>query len=383
MANTKIPLGSLTIVRKLAIAAGFTVVVILLLLWLAGTFHSKIDRAGASVASGGSAVAGGKAPGGRSAAGVPTETVRSIQVPAMESAVGTIRAVHETSLASKILAKVLEVNVKAGERVKQGDVLVKLDDADLKARLHQAEAAVDNARAARDQAKIEYDRVKQLFEQGSAAKIEFDRRDTDLRSAEAQLTRSEQAKAEASTVVDYATIEAPISGTVIDKKVDAGDMVTPGQVLLTLYDPTRMQLVARVRESLTHRLKVGQTIGVRVESLGKTCGGTVSEIVPEAESASRTFSVKVTGPCPDGIYSGMFGRLLIPLGDVEVLAVPRAAVRRVGQLDMVEVVEGDTLRRRAVQLGKPLDPPNDAFVEVLSGLRDGERVAVPGDEPHV
>ena len=88
--------------------------------------------------------------------------------------------------------------------------------------------------------------------------------------------------------LDWATIRSPIDGTVIDKKVDVGDMVTPGQMLVTLFDPKRMQLVASVRESLTHRLQVGQEIGVRVEGLDKQCSGTVSEIVPEAQSASRT-----------------------------------------------------------------------------------------------
>ena len=104
-----------------------------------------------------------------------------------EAAVGTIRAVHEAAIASKLLAKVVEVNVKAGQAVKQDEVLVRLDDADLKARLQQAVAAVDSARAARDQARTEFERTKRLFEQGSAAKIEFDRADTALKTTEANL----------------------------------------------------------------------------------------------------------------------------------------------------------------------------------------------------
>jgi multidrug efflux pump subunit AcrA (membrane-fusion protein) len=134
-----------------------------------------------------------------------------------------------------------------------------------------------------------------------------------------------------------------------------------------------MQLVASVRESLTRRLEVGESIGVRVEALDKTCDGTISEIVPEAESASRTFSVKVTGPCPAGVYSGMFGRLLIPLDEEPVLVIPRSTVRRVGQLDVVEVADGGVLRRRAVQLGRQFGED----VEVLSGLREGEQVLLP------
>ena len=163
----------------------------------------------------------------------------------------------------------------------------------------------------------------------------------------------------------------------IDKKVDVGDMVTPGQMLVTLFDPKRMQLVASVRESLAHQLKEGQDIGVQVERLQEQCSGTVSEIVPEAQSNSRTFQVKVTGPCPPGIYSGMFGRILIPLGEEEVLVIPGRAVQHVGQLKLVDVAEDDRVARRSIRTGRQLA----ADVEVLSGLREGERVVVPTSAP--
>jgi RND family efflux transporter MFP subunit len=196
---------------------------------------------------------------------------------------------------------------------------------------------------------------------------------TALKSAEADLLRAKAAVAEVEATLNWATIRSPIEGTVIDKKVDVGDMVRPGQTLVTLYDPKHMQLVASVRESLTHRLQIGQDIDVRVEGLNKQCQGTVSEIVPEAESASRSFQVKVTGPCPAGIYSGMFGRILIPLDEESVLVIPRAAVRNVGQLSLVDVVESGRPVRRTIRLGQSFD--NN--VEVLSGLREGENVLVP------
>jgi RND family efflux transporter MFP subunit len=174
-------------------------------------------------------------------------------------------------------------------------------------------------------------------------------------------------------MLDCATIRSPIDGIVIDKKIDVGDMVSPGQILVTLFDPKRMQLVASVRESLTRRLRVGQSIGVQVEGLNKVCEGKVSEIVPEAQSASRTFQVKVTGPCPAGIYTGMFGRILIPLDEEQVLVIPRRAVREVGQLELVEVVENGQLSRRAIRIGRTFGED----VEVLSGLREGEQVVLP------
>ena len=154
-------------------------------------------------------------------------------------------------------------------------------------------------------------------------------------------------------------------------------MVTPGQVLVTLFDPRRMQLVASVRESLTQQLKEGQGIGVQIEGLEQSCSGTISEIVPEAQSISRTFQVKVTGPCPPGIYSGMFGRILIPLGDEEVLVIPGQAVQHVGQLKLVLVVQEDRVARRSIRTGRSIAED----VEVLSGLREGEQVVVPTSVP--
>jgi len=352
------------LVLRIAAAAGFAVAVVLLMLWLAGHFHPKVTDQMPAVAAGAAT---------RPAEGLSTVPVRLRTVPRIESAVGTIRATHEAAVASKVLARVVEVNVQAGQRVEKNQVLVRLDDADLRARLEQTRAAVEAARARRDRAQIDYDRIKRLYEQAAASKTEYDQATIALRAAEAELERARHAQREAETILDYATIRSPFDGVVIDKLVEPGDTVRPGQVLLRLYDPSRMQLVARVRESLTRRLAVGQTIGVSIDALHLQCEGRISEIVPEAEAASRTFSVKVTGPCPPGVYSGMFGRLQIPLDPEQVLVIPRNAVRRVGQLDLVDVVTGGRVQRRAVQLGRHFD--ND--VEVLSGLRAGERVVVP------
>jgi len=348
------------VVKTFAVGAAFVVVIVGLMLWLMGTFHAKVGTEARPVPE-------------KPLGNTQLVAVRLIKVPAEESAVGTVRAVHETSIASKILAKIVAVNVRAGQQVKRGDVLVQLDDADIRARRQQAAAAVDSARAARDQAKVEFDRVERLFKDKSAARIELDRAGTALNSSQAELQRAEQTLKEADAILEYATVRSPIDGLVVDKKVDAGDTATPGQVLATMYDPHRMQLVASVRESLTRRLKVGQEIKVGLDVLPKACAGQVSEIVPEADVTSRSFLVKVTGPCPPGVYAGMFGRIYVPVDDEQLLVIPAAAVRHVGQLDMVDVQDGDVLRRRSVQLGRHIG----SDVQVLSGLAEGERVAVP------
>ena len=280
--------------------------------------------------------------------------VKLVKRPRTESAVGTIRAIHEVTVASKILARVKEVKVKAGQTVKAGDELVVLDDADLQARLQQAQAAESGADR-------EAEPGSHRRGAGQAAACRQFRLATGTRAGEHGLPlgegrarRSQQAVKEAQILLGYASIHAPIAGVVVDKKVNSGDTVTPGQVLLTMYDRERMQMVATVRESLAMGLEVGQQVAARLDALGLDCHATISEIVPEAQAESRSFQVKVTGPCPPNVYSGMFGRIFIPLGEEEVLVVPPQAVRRVGQLDEVDVVEDGTARRHVVQLGRTL-----------------------------
>lgn len=352
----------LQLTARAMVVLGFATGVVLLLVWLAGGFEPKVP------------VTGLEAPAASGRANRTSVPVRLVRLPLTESAVGSIRAVHETTIGSKLLARVVEVSLKAGQPVRTGDVLVRLDDTDLRARFQQAKAHLTAAEANRNQAAADEKRYARLVKDRVVSQQEYERLTTALKSAEAEVRRAQESINEVQAMLDWATVRSPLDGLVIDKKVDVGDMVSPGQMLVTLFDPKRMQLVANVRESLAQRLQVGQNIGVHVEGLAKQCSGTISEIVPQAQSASRAFQVKVTGPCPTGIYSGMFGRIQIPLDEEQVLVVPRTAVQRVGQLELVEVVGERGAVRRAIRTGRTLGED----CEVLSGLSEGERVALPG-----
>lgn len=338
----------------------FTASVVALMLWLVGAFRPKISAHATPAAS------------ARPLGTAAVVEVLAYSLPREETAVGAIQPVHRVEIASRLLARALEVNVIAGQHVAKGDIVVRLEDTDLIARRAQAESTVSHAQAMLDQARAEESRLRSAFEKNAIAGLELDRAVHALKGAEASLARATQSLTEAQAVLEYATLRSPIDGTVVDKRVSTGDTVSPGQVVVTVLDPSRMQMVASVRESLSRVLTVGSRVSVKVDALDHACTGTVSEIVPEAESASRTFQVKVTGPCPEGVYAGMFGRLSIPVGEEKTLLIPRDAVRTIGQVECVDVAVNGVRERRAVRLGRSVD----GRVEVLSGLVPGEKVVI-------
>ncbi len=348
----------LQILKSWTIAIVGTLSVGLILMYLAGVFSPKVP-------DGDTAHAGRPLP-----AGAKIALAQLLRRPRFESAVGSIEPVHRSAIAAKILAKVIEVNVTAGQLVSAGDVLVRLSDDDLRSRLQQADAALDSAQARLAQARSDFQRASQLIQGNAISQAEYESLATAVRTSEAEVERTSRAIDESKVFLDYATISAPFDGIVVDKQVQAGDTVSPGQTLLTIYDPNNMQLVANVRESLAMKLRVGQEVAAKLESLDHECLATVSEVVPQADIGSRSFQVKVSGPCPPGIYSGMFGRILLPLEEEQIVVIPAATVRRVGQLTLVDMVEGEQLARRHIQIGRALG----SDVEVLSGLQPGERV---------
>ncbi|MBI5852008.1 MAG: efflux RND transporter periplasmic adaptor subunit [Planctomycetes bacterium] len=352
------------VLRKLArpaLAVAVLAAMTLLVLWLSGFFGARIP-ATAMPRPGVLALP----------AGTATTLVQAIEVPVREEAVGTIRAQQEVELASRLLARVTTMNVaRAGQAVKKGEVLVELEDQDLRARLLEAQAAQRSAEETRQQAERDLARTRELHAQKIASDRDLERDTTRLANATAEAERAEQAANAAETTLAFAVIRSPLDGVVIDKLVEQGDTVAPGQTLMKLYDPSRMQLVASVREQLATRLKPGEEVAVAIDALGLRCHGTVAEIVPLAASGSRTFDVKVTGPCPDGVFTGMFGRLFVELGTRREIRVPQSAVRSIGQIDSVFVVrDGSTALRRFVVLGEH----DGDSVAVLSGLADGETI---------
>jgi RND family efflux transporter MFP subunit len=353
--------------RRAALVVFLVALVVVLMLWLFGAFHPKVGTQPAA------------APPQPVPAGAATFTVRQVRVTDSETASGKVTPVHEAEVASQVMEKIIKINAKPGQIVKKGDVLVQLDDKVLQSRVQQAKAVLAATVAAVKEANGEAQRNQQLAAKGVVSQSDLDHAETVLKTAEAARDGADKAVHEAETTLTFATILAPMDGTVIDKQAEVGDMAKPGQVLVTLYD--EMQVLANVRESLIGRLKEGQPIQVQIERCNLTCTGTVSEIVSEGDPLARTFPVKVIGECRPEVRKGMYAKLIIPLDPVDLLVIPQSAVTRVGQLDTVIVVEGGRTERRTVQLGRTLTVDKREMVQVLSGLHEGEQV-VETNERH-
>lgn len=323
-------------------------------------------------------------------------------------AVGTVRPRTETRVEAQVTAKVREVLVTAGDRVRKGDDLIILDSRELTSRRDQAAKALDSATAQQEQARrnidaakasfdkadSQYRRIKSLYNQKAVAQSELDQAEASYLQTEAALSQARQGLSAAEAAVgqaqkfleqsqiglDYAVIKALSDAEVAQRLVEPGDLAFPGKSLLLLQAGDSLRLEAFVPEGLISRVRPGGEMDVVIPALGARVAGVVEEVVPSADPRTRTFLVKVGLPAAPGMYPGMFGRLLAPMGERQVILVPQDAVRRVGQLETVWVNEEGALRSVYVKTGIE----RGDMVEILSGVKDGDEIAVslPGAAPN-
>jgi RND family efflux transporter MFP subunit len=198
---------------------------------------------------------------------------------------------------------------------------------------------------------------------------------TALNLAKAKLKQAEQAVSEAQVNLSFTSITAPQDGIIVDRLAEPGDLAQPGVPLLVLYDPQSLRLEVPVMENLAVKLQLGDRLTVHIDALDRDVDAKIDEIVPQAEAASRSLLVKAALTDSQGLYEGMFGRLLIPSGVRRHLCMPTDAIQRIGQLEFVEVVQPEdlALERRFITTGRIGMPGR---IEVLSGLEAGDRVLV-------
>jgi len=314
---------------------------------------------------------------------------------------GTVRARTAVTLSAKVMGYVREVNAHAGDRVRAGQVLVRLDSRDLEAEYRRAEAgrqeadaaipeldqAVAAAKANLELAQVTFRRMDDLFRKKSISNQEYDEAGTRLKAAQAnyemavakrgqlkaRIAQAEQARSAAEVMRGYATLTAPFAGVVTARQAEPGTLAAPGAPLLTLEREGGYRLEAAVEESRLPLIRVGQPVKVNLEALDRTLDARVSEIVPAVDATSRAYTVKIDLPGLPHLRSGIFGRAIFPMGNRKVLAVPAAAVSERGQLHSVMVADNGVARTRLVSTGAA----SGGQVEILSGLAAGEQVVHP------
>jgi len=290
--------------------------------------------------------------------------------------VGTICSKTKATISSKVVARIEKIYVKSGDKVKKGDILIKLEDKDMRAKLQQAVAALDAARSNLGQAEADYRRYKNLFEDRTITQQEFERAETGYKTAKAQLNQAENAKKETEAFLNYTIIRAPFSGLIVKKHAEEGDMASPGRPLLFMYDPADIWFESQVPSSQSHLLAIGLNAKVTINAVKEEFEGSIVEIVPAVDPGSRTVTVRIDIPKDKRLKCGMYGSFDIASGETVTILIPRRAIVRVGQLDSVYVVANGELELRNISIGKEYGDK----IEVLSGLSEGEEIVLDPQE---
>lgn len=348
---------------------------------------------------------------------VKIEKIYASPVENTYEAMGTVRSKTVSVLSSQALGRIVSIHVREGDRVKAGQLLVEIDDREMKAQLEKARAGLKESQFALDEierairggeaekkaadarlalASSTLDRYKGLFERRSVSSQEFDEVQTKSTAAKADadqaserlqallakknqiIARIDQAKADtvnAEALLSHTRILSPIDGIVTAKPADVGQMAAPGTPLLSVEDETHYRLEALVEESRIGQIHLGDPVSVSIDALGqKPMTGQVSEIVPALDPASRSYIVKIDLRTPDSsalFRSGLFGKARFNTGTKKVMTVPVQSVLERGQLTFVYVVDPAKIAHmRLIQTGKTYGDR----VEVLSGLSEGDQV---------
>lgn len=361
------------------------------------------------------------------------------------TASGYVVAHHKIDVGAKVSGRVAWIGVEKGDRVTQGQVLVRLEDGEFRAQVAEARANMSAAQARLDQlragsrpqeklkdragviqaeanlrnAEAEYDRAAKLYPAGIISKAELDRalaqRDTaralldaakqssdmtnigprkeEIRAAEAQVQQMRAALDYAETQLAATEISAPVSGTVLQRIVERGEMVSPSSFgdggartsVVSLADLEDLQIELDISQTDFARLKMGQRAEITPEAFPNLkYTGYIAEIAPEANRAKATVQIKVRVESPnEQLRPEMNARVNFlsesqaPAGMVSArVLVPKAAVVRRDNNAFVYVIKGTKAEQRSIRLGEE----TGEFYQVLDGLSGGESVATTGSD---
>lgn len=297
------------------------------------------------------------------------------------TASGTVEAANNANLSTRMMGFVNKVYVKVGDKVRKGQLLIAINNADLKAKLAQVNAGITEATAAFTNAEKDYNRFKNLLAENSVSQKEMDDMTAHFDMAKARLEAAKEMKNEVDAQFTYVNIRAPFDGVVTNKFIEEGDMANPGMPLLAVEAPKNFEVTAMVAESDISYIKSGANAEVTIKSLGKTLNGNVTEISTSAMNTGGQYLVKINLDKTDAnILSGMFVNVSFPVAkkasENQMILIPVTSVVESGGLKGIYTVsdEGKAVLRW-LRLGKTYGDQ----VEVLSGLNASEKYIVSAD----
>ncbi|MDP2765184.1 MAG: efflux RND transporter periplasmic adaptor subunit [Brevundimonas sp.] len=305
---------------------------------------------------------------------VTAATVTASNLPRFVTASGSVSAWEEVPVGAETGGLVATgVFVDEGAYVRQGQPLVQLNDALLRAQLGQQQAAVAAAEAnvARDEAAL--GRAQELRERGFLSQAGLDNALANERASKAGLDSARASLSEIRTRVNQATIRAPVAGLVASRSVTRGQIVQPGTELFRLVRDGRLELDAQIPETELRLVRAGMTAVVTSEQAGQTTG-TVRIVTPEVDPQTRlgVARISLTGRA---LRPGMFARAEIDVGAQPALTVPpQAIVYREGKPGVYVIDRGDHVRFQSVETGGR----NGGALAITSGLTAGQRVVIQG-----
>ncbi len=274
------------------------------------------------------------------------------------TAAGALSSRNSSVLSSKVMGRVTYLGVSEGDHVGQGKLLMKIESGEIAAQAYQAQAAYNNA-------KLQHDRIKSLFDEHASTQMEMDQATLGLRSAEAGLNA-------AKAMESYTMITAPISGQIVEKRINLGEMALPGQPIIKIEDNKNLRLEVTVNEQDIRNIQPGKPVRVQIDALpGKEFNAKVAMVVPASDVRTHSFIVKIDLPAMNGLITGMYGKAFFSIGKHEAIVLLKSAVVELSGISGVYVVssEGNAVFQM-VQLGNE----TGNTVEVQAGLKKGDRV---------
>ncbi len=347
---------------------------------IGGRIGSRLMLIGAALGAGFLAGCGGEPPASPAveerAVTAQVETVTPTLLKHQHSAPATLVAAERAEVSSRLMGHIRDIAVVEGQRVAAGQRLFSVDPIDIEGQIEQTRQSLRQAEHAARDARIDFERYERLYKEEVVPRQQLEKMQLQLDLAN---SRVEQARAGLGTAMGqlrYAAVPAPIAGVVTRKLAHTGDMAVPGQPVLVIENPARLQVETQVGEAIFRGLKLGQTVEVEVDGQAERIQARVARLAPAADPVSRTFMVRLDIATP-GLMSGAFARVLFPLEAREGLRVPASALVRRAGIEGVFVVDSDGVAQfRMLRTGTR----EGGLVEVQAGLTAGERIVVEGAE---